>query len=156
MVGIEKKFIVKRLPKHLNFSNETFIEQNYIVTGKEEIRIRKTINEHNTTFKLTIKKDEGLVKYEKEINISEETYDQLNKNVPIIKKRKQIEYYNNVIIIDFYLNDIMKNLVIAKVLFKNKNEIDNFIYPDWLGTDITKNQFYKNQNIWDKLQGKKK
>lgn len=149
MKEIERKYIVKLIPPQLPDMPYSYIEQSYLAIGIEEVRIRKKKKENETKYFLTIKKGKGLSREEIETEISESTYNQLNKNSKPIRKIRYTMPYNDFILeIDKYL-DI--DLIVAEIEFKSEQEAKTFIPPDWLGRDITEDKVFKNQSIWEML-----
>jgi CYTH domain-containing protein len=126
-----------------------------LVTGKEEIRVRKLIKKENYQFTMTIKKGKGLVREEVELTILEATYNQLltnNYKIPLRKKRSKIVIEGNEFDYDVYLNSKEVGLKTIEIEFNSEEEANNFIKPEWFGKDVTDDKSYKNQNLWLTIQ----
>jgi CYTH domain-containing protein len=152
---IEKKYIIKNVPENVKLENEKEIHQTYLVTGKEEIRVRKLIKKENYQFTMTIKKGKGLVREEVELTILEATYNQLltnNYKIPLRKKRSKIVIEGNEFDYDVYLNSKEVGLKTIEIEFNSEEEANNFIKPEWFGKDVTDDKSYKNQNLWLTIQ----
>jgi CYTH domain-containing protein len=148
---IEKKFIINELPNNIKLKNGKEIHQTYLATGKEEIRVRKLMTKKETTFTMTIKKGEGLVREEIEFDITEGTYQQLllNSNkTPIIKKRHKIELDEHKFDFDQYSNLNVVGLKTIEVEFESEQAASKFVKPEWFGKEVTEDKKYKNQNLW--------
>lgn len=133
---------------------ERHVEQNYLVTGNEEIRIRKISTNNNIKAYVVFKKGSGLVREEFEKEISLDSYNQLSKLInakPIIKIRREIEIDGLIYEHDVYLNDELNGLQIIEIEFRNEEESKNFAIHDWLGEEITDDKNYKNQSLWKKI-----
>ena len=122
-----------------------------MVTGKEEIRVRKLIKDDLSQFTMTIKKGEGLVREEIEFDIIEETYKQLidkSNQQPLIKNRSKIKLDGYQFDYDEYINSTKQNLKTIEVEFETEEEAHNFKKPFWFGEEVTEDKTYKNQNLW--------
>lgn len=153
---IEKKYLIKYIPKEFKINKIVQIEQNFIYDDKFTlIRLRKVKNifkENNEEYIYTVKtqgnieyneKNETAKRYEIERNITKEQYEQLieNKinntirktriNIPIKDKLEaEIDIYYE------YLNDFLT----LEVEFENENQAKQFIKPDWFGEEIGHNE----------------
>ena len=155
MLEIERKFLpnFKVVPGIKTLIAERHVGQNYLVTGNEEIRIRKVSTNNNIKAYVGFKKSSGLVREEFEKEISLDTYNQLSKLIntkPIIKIRREIEIDGLIYEHDVYLNVELSGLQIIEIEFRNEEESKNFVIPDWLGEEVTDDKNYKNQSLWKK------
>jgi adenylate cyclase len=156
MLEIERKFLAnfKVVPGIKTLIAERHVEQNYLVTGNDEIRIRKVSTNNNIKAYVGFKKGSGLVREEFEKEISLDSYNQLSKLInakPIIKIRREIEIDGLIYEHDVYLNDELNGLQIIEIEFRNEEESKNFVIPDWLGEEVTDDKNYKNQSLWKKI-----
>lgn len=158
---IERKFLLKHLPKFVVLMDVRHIEQNYLVTGDEELRIRKEEKMFNqskikeTRMTLTIKKGSGLVREETETVISEETYNHLSATMtsaPIRKTRGYTRLKGLKIEVDTYENPELESLQVAEIEFDTAQEAVDATLPHWIGEDVTEDANYKNQKLWEKVQ----
>ncbi|CAG7915099.1 Inorganic triphosphatase [Mammaliicoccus sciuri] len=154
---IERKFIVKDLPdivkSAINNARSKKIIQNYLVIGKEEIRIRKIEYGNFSDYYLTVKKGSGLVREEIELEIMQETYNQLynHSKIPIIKRRNQIVFDNKILEIDFFESI---SLTMIEIEFNSLEEAEKYKLPNWIGEEVTNDKRFKNQNLWKMLNNK--
>lgn len=154
---IERKFKLKRVPSDLidHIIDQTLIVQDYLaISDTEEVRIRKSINNTNNLYYLTIKTGCGLEREENDILISEQTYSSLHRigSKPIVKERFLMVVEGVRIELDVYLNDL-EGLVIAEIEFYTMQQAIDFKPPAWLGEDVTEDEQYKNKNLWIKING---
>ena len=77
---IEKKYLIKSVPSDIQLEGTKEINQTYLATGTEELRVRKIIKKQQETHTMTIKKGSGLTREEKEFEIHVETYNQMLSN----------------------------------------------------------------------------
>ena len=151
---IERKYAIKYLPEDLEIKKVTNIEQCFIYNDKITlVRLRKitTLNNNSnpeTEFIYTVKtkgdieyKEESQVgkKYEIENNISEKEYSRLlEKRISnVINKTRIVIPINNDLEaeIDIYYG-YLEGLLTLEVEFKNEEDADKFIKPDWFGEEL--------------------
>lgn len=152
MLEIERRFRINDLPVDLDILKMYMIEQQYLVTGVEKVRIRKTTDTQNSVYEITVKNGSGMVKEEKPVEITAPTYQalaKLSKYKPLEKVRYEVEYYGNIIEIDRFFHDA--NLIIAEVEFKTEQMANDFVPPDWFGQEITRKSIYNNHSLWKSL-----
>lgn len=153
------------------------IEQFYTqITEEEEVRHRavkdsvlrakalknKYINDES--FYITIKKGNGLVREERELETTEVEYNEGKENIVgnIIRKRRyEIPYkvlgVSYLIELDVYKGSL-EGLIVAEVECKSKLQVFilRMLKPSWFTEDITEDERYKNKNLslngLDKLQ----
>lgn len=162
---IERKFIINEsVMKKLSLPKPLFIEQDYLATGEEEVRIRsvkpfyeensyvnKLEGEEPATFVMTIKSGAGMIRTENEFPILKKTYEQLKTvYTPIQKIRYKIPMDNVEVELDKYVGDLA-GLIIAEVEFDSKESAEAFIIPEWFGKEVTEDIQYKNQKLWKKI-----
>jgi len=143
---IEKKFLIKELPKNLENYISYEISQGYLIIMKDkELRIRRK----GEKYYQTIKTGEGLSRNEKEIEI---TSDQFNALWPLTegkrveKVRYEIGDKSSLIELDIYYGPL-KGLITAEVEFKSEQSSNEFQPPQWFGKEITLESSYKNKNL---------
>lgn len=156
---IERKFLVKQIPTEvLQKQNSQYIVQNYLSVGEEEIRVRRVVNKRNDEKKyyMTIKRGKGISREENELEILEETYNQLRKNLrtePIRKTRFKINVRADIgkmYDLDIYESPLLEDegLLTIEVEFENEVQAKEFVPPKWFGKEVTNDKKYKNQNLW--------
>lgn len=145
---IEKKFIIKKLPKDLNLFDYDYSEiiQGYLIASEDkELRIRQIDDEYYMTYK----QGKGDVREEWEVELAEsEGINAINRlfaDKYIKKIRYYIPYKNKTIELDIIPN-VPFNF--AEIEFDSVVEMNNFEFPNWFGeeTDI------KNKDIYNKLR----
>ena len=143
---IEKKFLVKKIPKITENITRFEILQGYVLISESmEIRLRKKSDKYFQT----IKTGEGLNRGEYEIEISLGQFEllwPLTETKRIEKTRYEIVYNNSLIELDIYKGSL-DGLVTAEVEFPSEKESTKFIPPDWFGKDVTHDKRYKNKNL---------
>jgi adenylate cyclase len=157
-IEIERRFRLDGLPDTVDVLRFKIIEQQYLVTGNEEVRIRKSTNTVLTTYTLTVKTGKGLKRKETEVEITEPTFkalSNLSTHEPLQKIRYEVELEDETVVeIDRFYHDT--SLVVAEVEFESEEEAESFIPPSWFGQEITRKSNYKNQNLWKSLNGLEK
>jgi CYTH domain-containing protein len=146
---IERKFLVDKLPTSLDILKTNNIEQGYL-SIVPEVRIRML----NDQYYLTVKSTGSLTRDEFEIEISNETYLDLKKNIIgklLIKKRHYVDIGNFVAELDIYKN--FENLKIVEVEFITEAQASQFIVPEWFGKEVTYDEEFKNKNLFKILNG---
>lgn len=147
---IERKFLVKELPKFLKSKKNVSIEQSYL-SFDPEIRIRKW----GSKYFLTVKGNGDISRDEFEIEITKAVYDEFFPKVigrTILKTRYSIPMYDTVQNIAYIAElDIYKNIkypeCTVEVEFETEEEAKLFNVPKWFGKEITYDKKYKNKNL---------
>ena len=138
---IERKFLVKELPKALDTYECRQLEQGYLCT-EPVVRIRRSDDKYTLTYK-----GKGLlVREEYNLPLTKEAYEHLRPKadgILITKKRYKIPYQKYVIELDIF-EGIFKGVVIAEVEFPTIDEAKHFSPPDWFGMDVTYDGHYHN------------
>ena len=143
---IERKFLIKKLPKTLDLSKYTKkdIEQIYLYIDELSIiRIRKVTIKNNIKYKYTVKTGKkGISNQEYEVEISEEQYKRLynnrNKNYIILNKTRYIiPYINNLNIeLDIFSREY-EGLILAEIEYESESQAKGIKVPDWFDMDIS-------------------
>jgi adenylate cyclase len=141
MLEIERKFLIKNLPKKLleNIRGEEIL-QGYIQISPEEIRLRK----RDIKFFLTMKSEGGVSREEVEVEVSKPIFDilwPLTKDKRIEKVRYTIPLGELKAEIDVYSNQ--KIVVEVEI----PTEHFDFVIPNWFGKEVTEDKWYKNKNL---------
>lgn len=145
---IEKKFLIKHLPKNLNEYKKISIEQGYIL-DKPALRIRKEDENYYLTYKALKKDDSFLERIENNISIDKEAYYLLLKKCDgiIIKKDRYLIYENDFLIeLDIFL-DKLSGLIIAEVEFPSVELANSYKMPSWFLREVTNDFRYSNSHI---------
>jgi CYTH domain-containing protein len=147
---IEKKFLVINNSWRSNANGPISIKQGYITT-KNNTTVRIRIINNKEAF-LTLKDiGDKFIRNEFEYSIPLKDGQEIFNNLCdsfIIKDRYTIPIKNTNLKweIDVYL-DKNKPLVIAELEASNYIELENIKLPDWIGSDITYDSSYKNNNL---------
>lgn len=142
---IERKFIPKQLPDHLEQYPYHEIEQGYLCTNPV-IRIRKQDNSYFLTYKSA-----GMMAHEEyEMPLSEESYLHLRKKADgiLITKRRYLLPLDasHKIELDIFQGSL-KGVTLAEVEFASIEEANAFIPPEWFGEDVTYDKRYHNSEM---------
>lgn len=154
-IEIERKFLVKNLPREVKIISTKEIEQTYLATGEEEVRVRKVIDKKDIQYFHTIKVGTGLMRKEIEVPILESTFKQLIQNHKmnfLSKLRMLVEYKGTTLEVDFYRQSPLRDLKVAEIEFSSKEDAEAFQPFEWLGEDLTEDKNYKNQSLWLQIQ----
>lgn len=146
---IEKKWLIdrKKIPYDLSKAEISKIEQTYICFSPE-MRVRKINDGKQYTFTIkTNMSEDGMVRDETEIEITEEEYNNLiqkKEGNTINKTRYQfLDNNNQFLAIDIFSGDL-EGLAYLEIEFKNKEEANKYNDPDWTIKDVTNDLNYKN------------
>jgi len=143
---IERKFLVKSLPRDLRRRPHSRIVQGYfpLVSHKLEMRLRHKDDERF----ITIKGGRGRIRLEEEIKIPKTTFTALWPFTEgcISKTRYRIPCSGKTIEMDVY-DGRHRGLVTADIEFKSRREAAGFQIPDWFGREITGNWRYANERL---------
>jgi CYTH domain-containing protein len=146
-VEIERKFKVHKLPENLGRFSHQQILQGYLAVTRDgtEVRIRK----EGGKYFLTIKHGSGKTRVEEEIAISGRQFTSLwdlTGRKSVKKVRYRVPHEGTGLEVDVYQGRL-EGLMTAEVEFRSEKASDAFRPPPWLGTEITKDQRYKNRNL---------
>lgn len=155
---IERKFIIKELPKNLNNYTCLFIEQAYLNT-EPVIRIRR----QNEEYYLTYKGKGLLAREEYNLPLSKEAYEHLRTKADgniITKKRYLLPLLQPAFKEGFCPShdlsltvelDIFEApfapLIIAEVEFPDLETANAFLAPNWFLEDVTNDSRFHNSNL---------
>lgn len=146
-VEIERKFLVKELPK-LDGLDFAIVNQGYLISsGVGLLRIRTFIGSDNNKKGFITVKEKGLLsrnEYEMEIpyEVANNFLERCEKKV--CKKRYFIPNGETTIELDVFAKNLI-GLVIAEVEMKSEKQEINL--PDWFGKEVTSNEKYANINL---------
>jgi adenylate cyclase len=126
-VEIERKFLVKKIPD-LNSVQVSYIEQGYL-SFSPEVRIRKK----DDMFYLTVKSDGDIAREEYEIEISQNTYDELTSQVKglVLKKMRYEIPLNKSEVAELDIYENFENLKMVEVEFIDIDSANAFEIPFW-------------------------
>lgn len=143
---IERKWLVDALPGDITQFPSSDIRQGYLaVTDHFEARLRQQAGK----FTLTEKSAGGLVREEKELEISEGIFNRHWSDTEgrrIEKTRYLVPHGFQTIEVDVYKGR-HEGLVVAELEFMCSALAKQFDPPQWLGEEVTENRAYKNKNL---------
>ena len=145
---IERKFLILRLPEHLDDYPKQRIEQAYLATDPV-VRIRRL----DDAYILTCKGEGLLTREEREMPLSAAAFRRLlpkAEGTVIEKDRYRIPCGPYTIELDVF-GGALAPLVLAEVEFPTEGEAAAFQPPDWFGAEVTYDPAYTNA----RLSGKK-
>ncbi|MFH0873792.1 MAG: class IV adenylate cyclase [Candidatus Komeilibacteria bacterium] len=151
---IERKFLIKKLPENLEQYPHEEIAQGYLAITEDgtEVRLRKK----GEKYFQTVKSGVGKTRHEAETEINQEQFETFwsaTEGKRIIKTRYYIPHEGGVLELDIYGGDLTGLITVEKE-FATLEECDKFVPPDWLGSDVSNDKRYKNQNL--AVQGRPK
>ena len=141
---IERKFLISKLPEHLESFPCHQIEQGYLCT-QPVVRIRK----QDDSYYLTYKSSGMMIREEYNLPLTAQSYEHLRPKadgILITKKRYCIPYRNHTIELDIFEGELAP-LILAEVEFSTKDEAVNFIPPEWFIEDVTHSILYHNSYL---------
>ncbi len=142
---IERKFLVRRLPDTLESYPQTTIRQGYLITTNNGIELR--VRQKAECFYQTIKMGEGLSRTEIEITLSEDQFKELWPHTAgrrVDKTRYKVPVGEYTAELDRFEGDL-EGLEMVEVEFSSVDVSQQFIPPDWFGTEVTEDKRYKNK-----------
>jgi CYTH domain-containing protein len=142
---IERKFLVRELPRDLTTYPSSEISQGYLVSLDDGLQVR--LRKSGQRYSLTYKRGTGNVREEREIELSATQSDALwpaTAGKRLLKTRYEIPLGDRVVEIDVY-HGRHEGLIVAEVEFDDEEAAKNFQPPDWLGDDVTGDPRYSNQ-----------
>lgn len=141
---IERKFLIKNLPKQLESYPSKKLEQGYISISPV-IRIRKSDN----SYILTIKGKGLIAREEHELMIDQAQYKNLSTKLAfptISKERFLIPFEDYTIELDIF-HGHLDGLILAEVEFTSMDEANAFKGPEWFGQDVSLDTRYHNSRL---------
>ena len=143
-IEIEKKYLVKELPKDLEKYRCRVIEQAYLCR-EPVMRIRRSDDEYYFTYK-----GKGLEeRIEYNLPMNEESYMHMLKKadgIVIAKKRYEIPLEGG-LLAELDVFETPQGLVMAEVEFENPEQAKAFEPPEWFGREVTFDRKYHNVNM---------
>ena len=139
---IERKYLLRSLPEHLESYPYKQIEQGYLNT-EPVVRIRRSDDIYTLTYK-----GKGLmVREEYNLPLNAESFAHLKEKIDgrLIKKRRYLIPFDDrhTIELDIFEGDLAP-LQLAEVEFATEEEANSFVPPAWFGEDVTFSTKYHN------------
>ncbi len=145
---IERKFLIKELPKNLDQYPHHRIEQGYLCT-EPVVRIRRQDDDYILTYK-----SKGLLAREEyNLPLTKEAYEHLSPKTDgllIQKTRYKIPFQEKYTIELDIFDAELSPLTLAEVEFESVDEANAFVPPDWFGKDVTYSTEYHNSTLSQK------
>lgn len=144
---IERKFLVRELPKRLTSYPHRHIEQGYLIAARGGLQVR--LREAGSRHSLTYKRSEGITRIEREISLTKKQFDVLwpaTEGQRLTKTRYDIPFGDLMVELDIY-SGRHKGLIVAEVEFDNEKSARAFEPPSWLGRDVTGVGRYSNVRL---------
>ena len=145
---IERKFLIKELPKNLNEYKCHTMVQGYLNTSPV-VRVRQ----EDDTYYLTYKGGGLLSRTEYNLPLNEESFNHLVKKADghvISKKRYEIPYSledaSYTIELDIF-DPPFAPLIMAEVEFDSEEAAQAFPIPKWFDKEVTYDSSYHNSNL---------
>ena len=139
---IERKFLLRSLPEHLEQYDSHLIEQAYLCTDPV-VRVRR----QDDDFILTYKGSGMMVREEYNLPLTKASYEHLlakaDGNI-ITKKRYLIPLSDGLKAEVDIFEGKFAGLVLAEVEFPDEAAANCFAAPDWFGEDVTFSKDYHN------------
>ena len=145
---IERKYLIHKLPDHLEAYPHRTLEQAYLCT-EPVVRVRRAAADYRLTYK-----SKGLMmREEHNLPLTEEAYCHLREKADgriITKERYCIPYEDHLTIeLDGFAGDLSP-LLLAEVEISSEEEANSFTPPDWFGEDVTFSSKYHNSTLSQK------
>ncbi|MGC9219965.1 MAG: CYTH domain-containing protein [Solirubrobacteraceae bacterium] len=146
-VEVERRWLVTDPPAELRSVPAQHIQQGYLVIGDDgaEVRLRHRSGRHT----LTVKSGVGLIRTEREIELSGEQFQALwpaTEGARLQKRRYALPADGLTIELDVYEAQLA-GLMIAEVEFSDPWAAQAFTVPAWFGRELTSDHAYRNQSL---------
>lgn len=141
---IERKYLIKELPKDLEQYPCKHIEQGYLNTDPV-VRIRRT----DARYTLTYKGSGLMVREEYNLPLNADAFHHMKEKIDgilIQKCRHLIPYGKYTIELDIFEGELAP-LQLAEVEFETEEEANAFNPPEWFGEDVTFSTKYHNSTL---------
>ena len=153
MIRIERTFLIDKLPSDLAKHRKSEIEQGYFSDAIDGLRLRKKDNTYSLTRKIMGMPGDNSMREHIELPIYEEEFKLLWKAVTK-KLTKTRYYYNEQLIgpelrIDIF-GGVLKGLVLVELIFSEQESAQDYTLPEWLGREITTENWANNSNFASK------
>lgn len=147
MTEIERKFLIREIPSEIRFASHKRVRQGYIAIEENgaEVRVRQKGN----AYFLTIKKGDGLIRNEFEVELTESQFELLwpaTEGRRILKTRYFLPHNDALICVDVYDKPYEK-LCVAEIEFSTLDASVQYIQPEWMDREVTFDERFKNRNL---------
>lgn len=139
MLEIERVFLIKKIPDDLGKCRHVKIRQGYIGTPGSVIRVRSIGNKFELTKKTQIDPNDARVQREDTIYLTKEEFDRFWSLVDRFLEKSR--YYlplpdGHTAELDKFEGKL-EGYFLVEVEFKNEEEMNAFVVPDWFGREIS-------------------
>jgi CYTH domain-containing protein len=143
---IERKFLVGEVPSAVEGLEGEVIRQGYLAgEGEVEVRVRAK----GDKFYLTVKRGVGLVREEREVELSSHQFEVLwpsTNGWRLEKTRYGVPIGEWTLEVDVYAGPL-EGLVTAELEFPTTRDAAAFDPPGWIGVEITDDRRYSNRSL---------
>ena len=147
MPEIERKFIIETLSEQ-PFESSVPIDQGYITQPRDSVEVR--LRKKGRTCYMTFKTGSGMVREEKELEITPALFESL---WPLTRGRR-VEKVRHTIPLDRGLvaevdifGGALSGLVVGEVEFASEASAMAFEPPAWFSAEVTRDEGYKNKAL---------
>lgn len=144
---IERKFLVREMPRPLAKFPHAKIEQGYLTIGRDRSHVR--VRRKGRVCTLTFKRGGPRAREEREVRLNPAQFEILwpaTAGARLTKTRYDIRWKNFTIELDVY-HGSNHGLVVAEVEFPNEKSCADFKPPAWLGAEVTGVRRYSNPRL---------
>lgn len=144
---IERKFLVRSLPD-MDGATKAIVRQGYLTAPDDSTEIR--LRQKNDRYFLTLKGGGGLVRVERETEITQAQFDTFWPETE--GRRVEKERFTGQLSdghqfeLDVFQGSLA-SLLLVEVEFGTEDAAHSFTPPDWFGEDVTSDKRYKNKNM---------
>lgn len=146
-VEIERKFLVARMPD-LSLADRSSLRQGYLTVPEDSVEVR--LRQTDETFVLCVKSGEGIVRGEREIEISEAQFEMLwpqTEGRRVVKTRWVGQLDGGLTYeLDIFEGDLAP-LVMVEVEFQSEADAREFVAPEWFGRDVSTDKRFGNKSL---------
>lgn len=155
MIRIEATYLLKELPKGLEKVKKSEIEQGYISSASDPIRVRKKDNSYSITRKIKAIPTDQSLREHLDIPIEKGDYEALKKI--FVRSLEKTRYYfdqtmDYEIRIDRFRGDL-EGISLIEVIFSDESYKNDFAPPAWFGEEVTKEDWASNSYFAGKKAG---
>lgn len=144
---IERKFLVVTLPD-LSDAKPTYVRQGYLTLPEDSVEIR--VRQKGERYFMTLKGGEGLVRTEREAEVSVEQFDTFWPETEGRRVEKTRHTGTLPDGMEFELDvfsGALDGLCMVEVEFNSEDAANAFAAPGWFGDDVTSDKRYKNKAL---------
>lgn len=152
---IERKFLIDRFPESLPLESECEMLQLYI-SVMPTVRARSKKVGDKETYRLTVKGSGELCREEIETSVTKEQFEALCRvaEKEPIKKLKRCYSLPDGLVLECLLVDegTETEFMYAEVEFESVEAAEKFVVPDFLGKEVTYDNYWKMNNYWKRTR----